>query len=223
MALDDNTPLDAEAVRDSPCHPGRQYDQSRNHLVSGCQREALQAVARGYVKSLIDDQAGWIRDQPPGGGNDWRIMKPVTLAPADVDDLATPDIEHGIERAGILRECIEQSEPAQDIDLLAAKLFDAEFFGVDGALVDQRNSISGPREDSGCERTCQSAAHDGYISHDGCGLAPGGFYSVRADGLHACPVFALGSSDSAISMPVAALRAGRDQFQILGLTRVPPH
>jgi len=46
-------------------------------------------------------------------------MKSVTEAPADVDHLAPPDIEHRIERAGFPGERIEQSEPAQDIDLLS--------------------------------------------------------------------------------------------------------
>ncbi len=55
--------------------------------------EVVAAADRG---DLVDDQAGWIGQLAARHGNETGIGKPVSLADADIDHLAFPDIEHAV-------------------------------------------------------------------------------------------------------------------------------
>ena len=159
-------------------------------------------------------------------------MKAITQALADVDDLASPDIERGIEGTGLFGEGVEQAEPAQDIDLLPAELFDAEFVGFiyDGQTFNfidvpgqnqtiawGLNNANQTKVPSGLtnvvaiaagETFSQALRSDGTVIEWGADLAPSGLTNVVAIAAGRFPRLALKSDGTVVQWGGSTAPAG---------------
>ena len=77
-----------------------------------------------------------------------------------VDDLAVTGVDHMVERRGCRRDAIEQPQPAQQFDLIAADLLDPELGRICAIAIDQRHAMPGPTENRGGKRSAQSRPYD---------------------------------------------------------------
>src|SRR5436305_8946149 len=106
----------------------------------------LNVVATLYAGDLIDHEAGSIGYQTTGHRHKAVIGKPVGLPDADIDHPAFPDIQYAIVRTRDRREFLDKTQSANDIELLPGELFDAKFFRINRALVDQDYPVAGVPE-----------------------------------------------------------------------------
>src|SRR5215470_12415030 len=85
-------------------------------------------------------------------------------AVAAIEDAAVADVHHPIERGRGRRNAIEQSEPAQRVDLAAPDLLHAEIRRVHGVAVDQHDPVTGATEHGSRQRATETTANDGDVS-----------------------------------------------------------
>ncbi|MGY3459980.1 hypothetical protein ACVWW5_005430 [Bradyrhizobium sp. LM3.4] len=126
----------------------------------------LDIVATIDCSDFVDDQAGRIRQLAARHGNEIGVGKPVSLADADIDHLAFPDIEHLIISAGHAVERIEETQLAQHDQLMAADFLDPKLVRIDRALVDESDTMPCPREHRCRKRSRQAAADDRDVGDD---------------------------------------------------------
>ena len=166
MALGQHAPLDAELVAERSRHACGEHDEPRLKASSGRKLDMLDIVAGFDCGDFVNDQIGWIRQLAARHGNEAGIGKPVSLADADIDDLAFPDVEHPVIPAGDVLERMEETELAEHLQLLATELLDPEFVWMYRALVDECDAMPRPRKHGRGERSRKAATDDRDVCDD---------------------------------------------------------
>ena len=125
----------------------------------------LDIVAGADCGDFVDDQIGRIGQLAARHGNEAGIGKPVSLADADIDDLAfrilsTRSIPQATSRAH------GEAQPAEHLELLATELLDPEFVRMHRALVDECDAMPRPRKHGRGERSREAATDDRDVCDD---------------------------------------------------------